>query len=36
MELQAIDQFRYRIPRDGERGMRTDVIVYASWHLTRR
>ncbi len=28
--LQRIDDFRWRIPRDSTRGMRTDVIVYAS------
>ncbi|MBZ5725879.1 MAG: RtcB family protein [Acidobacteriia bacterium] len=27
---QAIDAFRYRIPRDEALGMRTDVVVYAS------
>ena len=30
MRIEAIDQFRYRIPRDEARGMRTDVRVYAS------
>ncbi len=30
MEVQAIDALRYRIPRDESRGMRTDVLVYAS------
>lgn len=33
MELRPIDPFRYRIPRDESRGMRTDVIVYANHHL---
>src|SRR5438445_9118756 len=33
MELQPIDEFRYRIPRDEAKGMRTDVIVYASREL---
>ena len=30
MEIQAMDALRYRIPRDASRGMRTDVVVYAS------
>lgn len=30
MELQRLDEFRFRIPRDEAKGMRTDVIVYAS------
>jgi tRNA-splicing ligase RtcB len=30
MELQALDEFRHRIPRDEARGMHTDVVVYAS------
>jgi tRNA-splicing ligase RtcB len=30
MRLEAIDALRHRIPRDEARGMRTDVIVYAS------
>jgi len=30
MHVQAIDDWRYRIPRDESRGMRTDVVVYAS------
>ena len=30
MRIEAIDALRYRIPRDAARGMRTDVIVYAS------
>ena len=29
-ELEAIDELRHRIPRDGRRGMRTDVVIYAS------
>jgi tRNA-splicing ligase RtcB len=33
MELQALDESRYRIARDESRGMRTDVIVYASRQL---
>jgi tRNA-splicing ligase RtcB len=33
MQIQAIDAFRHRIPRDESRGMRTDVIVYASHRL---
>jgi tRNA-splicing ligase RtcB len=33
MELEAIDRFRYRIPKDASRGMRTDVVVYASERL---
>jgi tRNA-splicing ligase RtcB len=28
--LQRLDEFRWRIPRDDARGMRTDVVVYAS------
>jgi tRNA-splicing ligase RtcB (3'-phosphate/5'-hydroxy nucleic acid ligase) len=30
MQIEAIDALRHRIPRDESRGMRTDVIVYAS------
>ncbi|MGA2592816.1 MAG: RtcB family protein [Bryobacteraceae bacterium] len=30
IHIEAIDAFRYRIPRDAGRGMRTDVVVYAS------
>jgi len=30
IHIEAIDAFRYRIPRDAQRGMRTDVVVYAS------
>jgi tRNA-splicing ligase RtcB len=30
MQLERIDALRHRIPRDESRGMRTDVIVYAS------
>jgi len=28
--IERIDQYRWRIPRDDARGMRTDVVVYAS------
>jgi hypothetical protein len=28
--IEALDAFRHRIARDESRGMRTDVIVYAS------
>jgi tRNA-splicing ligase RtcB len=31
--LEPLDEFRYRIARDESRGMRTDVIVYASRKL---
>ncbi|MGD0014098.1 MAG: RtcB family protein [Bryobacteraceae bacterium] len=31
--LERIDAYRYRIPRDERRGMRTDVVVYASQAL---
>jgi tRNA-splicing ligase RtcB len=30
MRIESIDALRHRIPRDESRGMRTDVIVYAS------
>ncbi len=30
MELEAIDRFRYCIPQDAARGMRTEVLVFAS------
>jgi tRNA-splicing ligase RtcB len=33
MELQRIDEWRVRIPRDPARGMRTDVIAYTSARL---
>lgn len=33
MELEALDRYRFRIPRDERLGMRTDVIVYASQNL---
>ncbi|MBV8847392.1 MAG: RtcB family protein, partial [Bryobacterales bacterium] len=33
LELQPIDEFRFRIPRSVERGMRTDVVVYSSRKL---
>ncbi|HLI86515.1 MAG TPA: RtcB family protein [Bryobacteraceae bacterium] len=29
MNLEPIDRFRYRVPRDAARGMRSDVVVYA-------
>ena len=33
VQLEAIDAYRYRIPRDQRRGMRTEVVVYASEQL---
>src|SRR5579862_5127753 len=30
IQVEAIDAVRYRIARDEKRGMRTDVVVYAS------
>ena len=30
IRIESIDALRHRIPRDERRGMRTDVIVYAS------
>ena len=30
LQIEAIDALRYRIARDERRGMRTDVVVYAS------
>ncbi len=30
IQVEAVDRWRYRIPRDERRGMRTDVVVYAS------
>ena len=30
VEIEALDAFRHRIARDEKRGMRTDVLVYAS------
>lgn len=33
INVERIDRLRYRIPRDERRGMRTDVIVYASAEL---
>jgi len=33
IQVEPIDAYRYRIPRDGGRAMRTDVIVYASAEL---
>ena len=31
--VETVDAFRHRIPRDARRGMRTDVVVYASAEL---
>jgi tRNA-splicing ligase RtcB len=33
MHIESIDGLRHRIPRDESRGMRTDVVVYASERL---
>src|SRR6516165_11102715 len=33
MQIEALDEFRYRIPRDQSRGMRADVLVFASRRL---
>lgn len=33
MNVQSIDEFRHRIPRDERHGMRTDVLIYASRKL---
>ena len=33
IQVEPIDAYRYRIPRDSGRAMRTDVIVYASAEL---
>ena len=33
IQVEAIDAYRYRIPRDERRGMRTDVVVYANQEL---
>lgn len=33
MNLQPVDQYRHRLPREALPGMRTDVIVYAAGHL---
>src|SRR5215831_1252161 len=33
IQVESIDAYRYRIPRDARRGMRTDVIVYANEQL---
>jgi tRNA-splicing ligase RtcB len=33
LELQPLDEFRYRVPRNEGRGMRTDVVIYASRKL---
>ncbi|MBM3774477.1 MAG: RtcB family protein [Acidobacteria bacterium] len=30
VEIEALDEFRHRIPRDPQYGMRTDVLVFAS------
>ncbi|MGB9604252.1 MAG: RtcB family protein [Bryobacteraceae bacterium] len=33
MQIIPLDEYRFRIPRDERRGMRTDVIIYASQAL---
>ena len=33
MQIEALDEFRYRIPRDQSRGMLADVLVFASRRL---
>lgn len=33
LHVEPIDRYRYRIPRDQRRGMRTDVVVYANQRL---
>jgi len=33
MHIEALDRYRFRIPRDERRGMRTDVVIYASKEL---
>src|SRR5260370_3579289 len=33
MDIEPLDEYRYRIARDETQGMRTDVIVYASREL---
>ena len=33
IQLQPIDSYRYRIPRDEAAGMRADVVVYATASL---
>jgi tRNA-splicing ligase RtcB (3'-phosphate/5'-hydroxy nucleic acid ligase) len=35
LQVEAIDAYRYRIPRDLHRGMRTDVMVYANEQLMK-
>ena len=35
VQVEAIDAYRYRIPRHARRDMRTDVIIYASERLMR-
>jgi tRNA-splicing ligase RtcB len=35
IHVEAIDPYRYRVPRDLRRGMRTDVVVYANEQLMR-
>ena len=36
MQIEQIDAFRHRIARDETRGMRTDVVVYASAPLMQQ
>jgi tRNA-splicing ligase RtcB len=36
MRIESIDEYRHRIPRDESRGMRADVVVYASRALLDR
>src|SRR5947209_17243412 len=36
IRLQAVDPYRWRIPRDEAVGMRTDVVVYASASLVEQ
>jgi hypothetical protein len=36
MELQLIDEWRHRIAKDESRGMRADVVVYASKGLIQQ
>src|SRR5512147_1665223 len=33
IQIEPVDAFRHRIPRDESRGMRTDVVVYANREL---
>src|SRR5579862_527739 len=35
LQVEAMDTYRYRIPRDPQRGMRTDVVVYANQELMK-